>query len=601
MNKFLNSAARVGGLAALTVSLSACGPEDMARVGALPHFALPAGIAPLGMSLQAAPQFAPVYDAPYPEALPLQPAVFDYGLAPSWDYASNGYADYAPVDPYQFQGYDDGYYAPGDAGYYAPSAGSDDYAWLALASLIAGVLGNSPPDYGFDYGGVQPWAWRTGDGYARYAEPIHGGNRYYYYAPNAARPFLVRDPYYSYGYRDDRLVAIYDRDGRMLSQHAALRHRLAAQNYFERARLLHRASLAERRYGVSAPIWTKRQPIFAADQRRWREAREQRIAWSQWNDRHERDLYRRWDREREAREHAAERFEGWRDASYRGPAPRFYEAQRREAERRERALADRQDDRREAALKAQREANELLRDRRETLAERREDGRERTEQVRHQATQREATQRRQQLALRQQQQQAQERREAAERVEQRERSEARERAERQPAQAERREAEQRSQVREQRAARTAAEAREAAQTRREQAAAEARQQEAREQRGAQQAARTRRDAQESGERAEAAARETAQARSRQAAQDRATAQSRQQRSRAAEQARERQAQGDRAEAQARRQVAQAEPREQPRAQAAVVNRASVAADGESRAERPRARPRSGRGAVRAER
>src|SRR5690606_38395938 len=350
MTPFLTRMAKAGSLAALAASLAACGPEDAMRVGGLPHFGFPAGGS---LALLAADQGEPVLDAGYPEALPLQPApVGDYGLAPSWDYVSNDYADYAPADPYAYDGYDDGYYAPDDAGYYDTSAGTDDYAWVALAALIAGVRGDSPPDYGFDYGGVEPWAWRTGDGYARYAGPIHGGNRYYYSAPDATRPFLVRDPYYSCGYRGDRVVVVYDRDGRVLSERAALRHRLAAERYYERARLLHRAALAERRHGVAAPVWEQRRPIIVSDRHRWHEARERQAAWRDWQARNEREMQRRWERERELRERAADRFDGWRAASYRGPAPQFYEAERRlQAERQK---AERAEQRREAAARAER-------------------------------------------------------------------------------------------------------------------------------------------------------------------------------------------------------------------------------------------------------
>ena len=115
--------------------------------------------------------------------------------------------------------------------------------------MIGTVIGDSPPDYGYRYDDVQPWAWRTNDGYYRYAEPVRGGYRYYYYEPRATRPFLVRDPSYSYGYRDDRLMVIYDRDGRVLRRDRAQRQRRAASHYFDRGGSLYRAAHDGRRRG----------------------------------------------------------------------------------------------------------------------------------------------------------------------------------------------------------------------------------------------------------------------------------------------------------------------------------------------------------------
>ena len=152
---------------------------------------------------------------------------YDGAMGRGWSGTARvAYDYYGYEEPYGGY-YDAGYYD--DVGYYDQSAGSSDFMWLALAALIAAVIGDSPPDYGFDHYGVQPWAWRTGDGYYRLVEPIYGGNRYYYYAPGADRPFLVRDPWFSYGYRDDRLVALYDRDGRAMDERAARRQRKAAQ------------------------------------------------------------------------------------------------------------------------------------------------------------------------------------------------------------------------------------------------------------------------------------------------------------------------------------------------------------------------------------
>ena len=108
--------------------------------------------------------------------------------------------------------------------------------------MLLDTIGDAPPDYAFDYDGVEPWAWETADRYDIYAEPIDDGWRYYYYAPGAIEPFLVRDPAYSYGYRNGRVVAVYGGDGRYLDRVAALRQAEAAARYFARAGALRAAA-----------------------------------------------------------------------------------------------------------------------------------------------------------------------------------------------------------------------------------------------------------------------------------------------------------------------------------------------------------------------
>jgi hypothetical protein len=335
MSKALTRTVRLVSLAAIAVSVAACEPDEEARRN-LSSFSLAQSEGPFDLGLQDAGLGGGIGDL-LPAALPLLAGGGgDYGLAPSWDYARGDYVDYAPGDPYDYYGYDEPYYDDGyhddgyydDAGYYDESAGSSDFMWLALAALIASVIGDSPPDYGFDHYGVQPWAWRTGDGYYRVVEPIYGGNRYYYYAPGAGQPFLVRDPYFSYGYRDDRLVALYDRDGRLMDERAAQRQRKAAQQYLARSEALYRAARADARTGVAVRDWEQRRGALAGDQRRWREAKVEQVAWRQWNKQYERGLRERWQRESTAREQATQRVESWREASYRGPAPRLYARER---------------------------------------------------------------------------------------------------------------------------------------------------------------------------------------------------------------------------------------------------------------------------------
>ena len=156
------------------------------------------------------------------------------------------------------------------------------------------MLGDAPPDYGFGYGDVRPWGWETGDHYVRYAEPIYGGYRYYYYQPDSARPFLISDPYYSYGYRDGDLVTVYDRSGRLIDARRAARERQAAQNYYARAAEMYQAAHREQRFGVAAPLWQQHRDEVARQQRQWDEARRQRQQWQQWDARNDPQLRRDW-------------------------------------------------------------------------------------------------------------------------------------------------------------------------------------------------------------------------------------------------------------------------------------------------------------------
>lgn len=305
-------------LGAMT-ALTACGQNAHQQAGSTMASSAPAPPSDWSMTDLASvePQ---VLDAggPLPQAVPMQAAdESSYSPAPSFDYApqSAGTA-----------------YAPLDASYYASNPSSSDYALLALAASLGGMLGDAPPDYAFAYDGVQPWAWQTGNGYARYAEPVAGGYRYYYYAPHADRPFLVRDPYYSYGYRNGGLAVIYDRDGRVVDAQRAQRERQAAQTYYARAERLYRAAQHDRHEGVSAPRWQRQQAEIAREQQQWNEARRQRPAWQRWDAHNEPRLKRDWASEAVVRRQAATSFANWHKANFRTPPPRPYTKQQRQAD-----------------------------------------------------------------------------------------------------------------------------------------------------------------------------------------------------------------------------------------------------------------------------
>ena len=292
---------RFAGTLAVALALSACNPgaqraEDAAAETAYAE-ALPMSAAPDGTPLALAPGLSAL-----PAAAPL------------------GYA-------------------------YADSPSGDDYAWIDRADMLLDTIGDAPPDYAFGYDDVEPWAWQTQDDYLTFAEPIDGGYRYYYYEPGAAAPFLVRSPDYSYGYRDGRVAAVYGADGRILSRAAALRQAQAASRYYARARTLHAARDRNRR-AVAAPRWAVRRPAVVAARRDWAQARQRQAFWRAYRERQDAVALReRRGAERQARAAAAQRFDLWQRADFRGSPPRLYDrtAPRRAAQaQRQQAQAQRQ-------------------------------------------------------------------------------------------------------------------------------------------------------------------------------------------------------------------------------------------------------------------
>lgn len=364
---------------ALAVSLAGCGPDD-AQEAASTQMALTDGLAPGWSMMDLAGADPAIYDnddGPLPEALPMTASYGGgYGYAPTYDYApDDGGSYYEPLDDsyYYDDGYDDGYYAePYDAGYgdgglLGLGGDGNGLALLAVATALTGVLGDAPPDYGFAYDGVSPWAWETGDRYYRYAEPVHGGYRYYYYEPDAYRPFFVSDPYYSYGYRDDRVVAIYDREGRRIDARRAQLQLQAANDYYARAERLHRAAQHDRR-GISAPRWARQRDTIARDRRDWVEKVARHPGLQKWEARNAPKVQRQWANEALVRRDAERSFAKWQRADYRTPAPKLYTPQVRQEQVRKIAdlrqshakeLADRRRERAEKQREVPQEAQRI--------------------------------------------------------------------------------------------------------------------------------------------------------------------------------------------------------------------------------------------------
>jgi len=151
----------------------------------------------------------------------------------------------------------------------AVSNPANAYAFPDRAYEMSGTFGEAPPDYVYDYEGVQPWVWVSDDGSQCVAEAVPGGERYYYYEAGAAAPFFVQDPDYGYGYEGGRLVAVYDHSGRALPVgDIQLRVSIAAR-YLVRAQALYDASRRDHHLAVAESNWMARRNLVADQRQVW--------------------------------------------------------------------------------------------------------------------------------------------------------------------------------------------------------------------------------------------------------------------------------------------------------------------------------------------
>jgi hypothetical protein len=198
---------------------------------------------------------------------------------------------------------------------------SEQYAYVDQAQAFGAALGSAPPDYGFDYDGVRPWVWRASDDSARVVEPVDGGYRYYYFRPGASYPYFIQDPQYGYGFDGGQLVVVYDARGNALPPRYSEAQADYAGRYLARARALYEASLQSQRKSVIAANWAARREAIDAQDAEWASARAQDDAWRAYHDAHEAQTQNYWQAEHARRDAAAQQFNDWRSADYRGPPP----------------------------------------------------------------------------------------------------------------------------------------------------------------------------------------------------------------------------------------------------------------------------------------
>jgi hypothetical protein len=200
------------------------------------------------------------------------------------------------------------------------SGGGAEYAYLDRAAAYDDAMGDAPPDYAFDYGGVNPWAWQADDGSMEYAEPFDGGYRYYYYEPGAYTPYLIRDPEYSYAFDGPALVVIYDDLGRIVPpSDYGPRHDFAGR-YFARSRELRVAAQTDH-HAVVAGNWAAQRYQIAVASSRWDAARAQNPAWSAYHDSTRDEQRAHWQGEHNSRAQAASLFNNYQRQGMRGQPP----------------------------------------------------------------------------------------------------------------------------------------------------------------------------------------------------------------------------------------------------------------------------------------
>lgn len=139
----------------------------------------------------------------------------------------------------------------------AQSAGPAAYFWIDQADSYAQAIGNSPPDFSFECGGVDCWAWISRAGEVLIIEPARDGVLQYFYAPRETSPYLARDSYTSFAFDGRDLVQVYDNRGRVYTSGLTSQARYEGQALQQRGRALFAASLRQRRWDRgTATAWS---------------------------------------------------------------------------------------------------------------------------------------------------------------------------------------------------------------------------------------------------------------------------------------------------------------------------------------------------------
>ncbi|QDX25705.1 hypothetical protein FPZ54_06500 [Sphingomonas suaedae] len=248
---------------------------------------------------------APVYDARPAAAPPVASGAY---RAPSPAPAPAAPASYAaPV--------------PAQSGWQAQAA---DYYWIDTADGLLEAIGDAPPDFVFDFDRDEAWGWSTETGHLVLAEALGDGSiRYFYYEPDADAPFLVQEARLSFAYARQRLAAVYDSGGAVLSPAEADLHDDLAGDLYARGVAMREAADGEDQWDAVDAGWWAGQIATVVDLRlRWESGRSRHPGWQRWRSGAEAARWRnRLGNERIRRRMDGDRFRDWQRGGFRGPPP----------------------------------------------------------------------------------------------------------------------------------------------------------------------------------------------------------------------------------------------------------------------------------------
>jgi hypothetical protein len=164
----------------------------------------------------------------------------------------------------------------------APAA----YAYADQASAMSDAFADAPPDYTYDYDGVQPSVWRTHDNYERIVEQTASGPRVYYFAPGAAQPFYIQASDYGYGFQGGALVAVYDSRGHQLAPDAITQRADMAGRFLQRARGLQQGAAQQPHQSAPPPNWTQQRDALDAQRDHQAQDQHDNPDWQTWHAQH---------------------------------------------------------------------------------------------------------------------------------------------------------------------------------------------------------------------------------------------------------------------------------------------------------------------------
>ena len=197
----------------------------------------------------------------------------------------------------------------------------DYYAWADDAWDYYDALSYAPPDYGFYYDDVEPWAWQGYDDSLLFIEPLAYGYRSYFFRPGEEYPYFIRDPDWGYGYDAGRLAVIYDASGAIIpydrySDGPWLDY---GSRYYDRGYQLYQASIE--RHPVIAANWYAVQPTLSLASSDWSQDLWQQPQWQAYHQRAFAPRESYWQPERERRQAEAVRYAAWQEGGFESAPP----------------------------------------------------------------------------------------------------------------------------------------------------------------------------------------------------------------------------------------------------------------------------------------